>query len=222
MAKRKDPLVEALAQGRSYTFQVPQGGDLASMRAALTHGQTLTLSPVADVRQVQPGDIVLVRWRGGNTILHLVQEVQGERFLIANSVGKINGWVDGNDVLGKVTRIVDPPPRPSLPDMLDRLRAAYGRLVARAGAGEDDARRLLAVVDDLHWYAARLGAGRWDVLPRQNRWSFESHVWHLLMEAEEASDADAARAVSYYADHGKQHLGEVAEMLILIGGGSER
>jgi hypothetical protein len=116
MAKRKDALVEALESGRSHTIQVPQGGDLASMRAVLKHGQRLTLSPVADFREVQVGDIVLVKWRGGNHILHLVEEIQGDQFLIANSVGKINGWVHGGDILGRVTQAIDPPPRPSVPD----------------------------------------------------------------------------------------------------------
>jgi hypothetical protein len=54
---------------------------------------------------------------------HLVQEIQGDQFLIANSLGKINGWISGSDILGRVTQIVDPEPRPSIPAMLTLLEA---------------------------------------------------------------------------------------------------
>ena len=100
--------------------------------------------------------------------------------------------------------------------MLDRLQTAYAKLAEREGIDVDEARRLVAVVDDLRWYADRLGAERCDALPRQNRWSFGSHVWYLLTEAEEAAQADVPRPVRYYMDHGRQHVGEVAEILMLF------
>jgi hypothetical protein len=61
MAKREDPLLEALQRGLSYTWTIPEGGDLASMRKAVKHGQTLTMSPLSDPPEVLVGDIVLVR-----------------------------------------------------------------------------------------------------------------------------------------------------------------
>jgi hypothetical protein len=61
MAKHKNHLLEALTAGRSYTWTEPDGGDLASMRAAVKHGQTLTMSPIGDLREIQVGDIVFVK-----------------------------------------------------------------------------------------------------------------------------------------------------------------
>jgi len=70
MSKHKDPLLEALKEGKSYTWIVPDGGDLASMREAIKHGQTLTMSPIGHPGEIQVGDLVLVKWHQGN-IFHL-------------------------------------------------------------------------------------------------------------------------------------------------------
>ena len=129
MTKARDAIVETLLAGQPGEIYVPEDGDLASMRGILKHRQVLTLAPVTDFRAVQANDIVLVKWRGGNTILHVVQEVQGEQFLIANSLGKINGWVHGSDILGRVTKILEPEPLPGIPEMLEQLRAAFQKLV---------------------------------------------------------------------------------------------
>src|SRR5512147_181698 len=109
MAKRKNQMLEALQAGRSYTWTEPDGGDLASMQAAVKHGQTLTMSPIGDPREIQVGDIVFVKWHEGY-ITHLVQEIQGDQFLIVNSVGKVNGWVKGSEILGRVTHRDEPEP----------------------------------------------------------------------------------------------------------------
>jgi hypothetical protein len=218
MTRRKGPLIEALVQGLDYTYQVPQGGDLSSMRAALKHGQVITLSPVSDFHQVQAGDIVLVKWRGGSYILHLVQEVQGDQFLIVNSLGNVNGWVHGSAILGRVTRIVDPEPHSNVPEMLDQLRAAYRRLAERTPPPGDEAGRLDSIVDDLRWYAGRIGPERWARLPAQNKWSFESHMWHLVEEARQGAASAQPRPLRYYIDHGKKHVGFVAENMALLEG----
>ncbi len=42
MSEHKDPLLVALKEGKSYTWTAPDGGDFASMRKAIKHGQTLT------------------------------------------------------------------------------------------------------------------------------------------------------------------------------------
>ena len=172
MPKRKDPLLEALKEGRSYTWTVPDGGDFASMRAAIKHGQTLTMSPVVNPSETQVGDFVLVKWHKGY-IFHIVGEIKGDQFLIVNSLGKINGWVGGSDILGRVTQIVDPEPRPSIPEMLEQLEMAYRRLIEHEQPAEDEARWLLSVIDDMRWYADRIGLERWDKMPRSNKWSFE-------------------------------------------------
>lgn len=69
--RRKDPLLEALEDGRSHTWTVPEGGNLASMRKAIKHGQTLTMSPVSGSTEGQVGDLVLVKWHQGD-IFHVV------------------------------------------------------------------------------------------------------------------------------------------------------
>ena len=128
MSKQKDPLLEALQEGKSYTWTVPDGGNLASMRAAIKHGQTLTMSPIINPGEIQVGNLVLVKWHQGE-IFHLVGEIQGDRYLIVNSLGKVNGWVSSKDILGRITNIVEPEPRPSVPIMLEQLNTAYYNLV---------------------------------------------------------------------------------------------
>jgi hypothetical protein len=215
MAKSKNHMLEALQAGRSYTWTEPDGGDLASMRAAVKHGETLTMSPVSDPREVQVGDIVFVRWHEGY-ITHLVQEIQGDQFLIVNSVGKINGWVKGSKILGRVTQRVEPEPPPGLPVMLDQLEAAYHALAARLQSIGDEHNRLLSTVDDLRWYADRIGSERWSVLPQLNKWSFDQHVWHLTKEAKRAAASDSLRSIDFYLNHGKEHVGMVAEVFALF------
>src|SRR4051794_20551151 len=93
-----DP-VEALRNGEQIIVR-PRGG---SMRGRVEDGQPVTLAPV-DPLEVRADDIVLVRWKG-NVLLHLVKEVDGERLLIGNNVGKINGWTLRTDVLGRVIAV---------------------------------------------------------------------------------------------------------------------
>jgi hypothetical protein len=215
MSKHKDPRLEALLAGRSYTWTVSDGGDLASMRAAIKHGQTLTLSPVTNPREVQVGDIVFIKWHQGY-MMHLVQEIRDDRFLIVNSVGKVNGWVTGTDILGRVTRIVDAPPRPSVPAMLDQLEAAYHRLIERTHAGKDYEQRLLSVVDDLRWYAGRLGVERCYKQPRSNKWSFEQNLWYFTKQAQSEPPSTATSPLCYYIDRGKECVGLAAEIVALF------
>ncbi len=215
MTKRKNHLLDALKEGRSYTWTEPDGGDLASMRAAVKHGQTLTMSPVVDVHEVQVRDIVLVKWHNGH-IIHLVQEIQGDQFLIVNSVGKVNGWVQGSDILGRVTQIIEPEPAPVVPLMLDQLESAYRTLAARTQSVENESSRLRSIVEDLRWYTDRVGSERWSSLPRLNKWSFDQHVWHLTKEAKRATASDSLRSICYYINHGKEHVGLVAEVFALL------
>jgi len=88
--------VEALRQRKPVSVR-PRGG---SMRGRIEDGQLVTLAPV-DPLEVRAGDVVLVRWKG-NVLLHLVKEADGDRLLIGNNVGKINGWVARTDVLGRL------------------------------------------------------------------------------------------------------------------------
>ncbi len=211
----KDPLLEALKEGKSYTWTAPEGGNFASMRKAIKFGQTLTMSPVEDVREVRVGDIVLVNWHKGH-LFHMVGEIKGDQYLIVNSLGKENGWVSGKDILGRVTKVVDPEPRPSVPIMLDRLEAAYTLLLKRERPAGDDAQRLLGIVEDLCWYADRIGAARWYEMPRSNIWSFEQILWRLVKQAEEAIAPVPENRIRYFIDCGKECVGQASEIFALF------
>jgi hypothetical protein len=215
MSKHKDPRLEALLAGRSYTWTVSEGGDLASMRAAISHGQTLTLSPVTDPREVQVGDIVFIKWHKGH-MMHLVQEIQDDRFLIVNSVGKVNGWIPGSDILGRVTQVIDPAPRPTVPLMLDQLETAYRNLIEQTQVTQADQRRLLSIVDDLRWYADRLSVDRWDIQPRSNKWSFAQNLWYFSRQANDASAFTWPDPLCYLIDRGKECVGLAAEIIALF------
>jgi hypothetical protein len=217
MAKRKspDPLIEALENGQTYTITMADGGDLASMRAVLKHGQTLTFAPVQDYGRVQVDDIVIVKWRGGGYIMHLVGERQGDRFLIINSLGKENGWTHGRDILGRVTEIIDPEPQPPVPQMLAELEEAYTAVITEVNLTSDDAARLLSVAADMRWYADIIGAEQWDELPQLNQWSFSQHLWHVMKEAKRAADLPTATFAYRLIHHGKEHVGFIASSLEL-------
>ncbi len=216
MSKQKDPLQQALADGRSFTWTISDGGDLASMRAAVKHGQTLTMSPIVNPGEIQVGDMVLVRWHGG-TIFHLVDEKKDGEFLIVNSVGKVNGWVPADDVLGHVTHVVDPPPRPSVLDLLDQLETLYRRLIEQVLLDGPDADRLLAVVADLRWYSRRIDEANWDKMPRSNVWSFHQNLWRLARRIQEAEVKASPEVVRQSTDLGKVCVGAAAEIVEVNG-----
>ena len=210
---RKDPLLEALKEGQSYTWTVPEGGNLASMRKAIKHGQTLTMAPVTDSSEIQVGDLVLVKWHQSD-IFHIVGEIQGDQFLIINSLGKVNGWVGSKEILGKVTKIIDPEPRPDVPILLEQLEHAYRMLIQREQPGDEDADRLLSIVDDLRWYAGRIGTDRWDVMPRSNIWSYHQNLWRLSRQARNA--VEQSTKIPEWTDLGKRCVGLASEIISLF------
>jgi hypothetical protein len=214
MSKHKDPLIVALQEGKSYTWTIPEGGDLASMRAALKHGQTLTMSPVGDPGEIKVGDFVLVKWHQGD-IFHIVGEIQAERYLIVNSLGKVNGWVGAKEILGRITRIVEPEPCPGVPGMLEQLEVVYHDLIGREHASVEDAQRLIGIVADLRWYADRIGMERWDRMPRSNKWSFEQNLWRLARQANNPFTPIPNR-IHYLIDRGKECVGLAGEIFALF------
>lgn len=94
-------IIQEFAAGRPVKMVIE--GDGASMRGVVRHGDVLTFSPITDFQQITPGDIVFVRWRGGNYIAHLVKEIKEQQCLIVNGRGKINGWVNSDQILARVT-----------------------------------------------------------------------------------------------------------------------
>lgn len=83
------------------TCQVrPYGG---SMRGRIESGQLVTIRKVGG-QEVQIDDAVFVRWKN-NYLLHLVKDKDKGRILIGNNLGKINGWIGDEDVIGKVIKV---------------------------------------------------------------------------------------------------------------------
>jgi len=215
MSKRKnDPLLEALKEGNSYTWTVPDGGNLASMREAIKHGQKLTMSPVVNPSEIQVGDLVLVKWHQSD-IFHVIGDIQGEQFLIVNSLGKVNGWVSAKEILGRITKIIEPEPRPSVEIMLEQLEMAYQRLITLEHATDREAQQLSAIVNDLRWYADRIGKERLNMMPRSNKWSFEQYLWRLTKHAKKGI-APVSNRVLYFIDRGKECVGSMSELFALF------
>jgi hypothetical protein len=91
--------IEALRAGKEVIVR-PRG---RSMRGKIEDGQAVSVAPI-DPRDVQVDDVVLVRWRG-NFLLHLVKQIDGDKVLIGNNVGRVNGWAMRDDVLGRVIAV---------------------------------------------------------------------------------------------------------------------
>jgi hypothetical protein len=211
---KKDPLLEALKEGKSYTWTVPDGGNLASMRKALKHGQTLTMSPITDPGEIRVGDLVLVKWHQSD-IFHVVGDIQDGRFLIVNSMGGVNGWVEAKEILGRITKIVEPEPRPTVEGMLDQLEAAYRALLELEKPADQAAGQLFAIVNDLRWYAGRIGKEHLDVMPRSNKWSFAQNLWWLIKKTRQET-APVPDRVLYLIDCGKKCVGMASEISALF------
>ena len=70
------------------------------------------------------------------------------------------------------------------------------------------------MVDDLSWYASRLGPERSDKMPRGNKWSFEQNLWKLLREAKQWEVK--ANSIDGAVDSGKECVGAAAEIMLLF------
>jgi phage repressor protein C with HTH and peptisase S24 domain len=87
-------LIEALKEGRTVQCR-PRGG---SMKGKIESGELVMIAPVAGA--IAKGDIVLCRV-GGREYLHLVKAIQGDRYLIGNNRGGINGWIGRDCIFGR-------------------------------------------------------------------------------------------------------------------------
>jgi hypothetical protein len=90
--------ITKLREGATVQFR-PRGH---SMRGKIESGQLVTVEPVPE--RLEVGDIVLCKVRGAE-YLHLIKAVQGERYLIGNNRGKVNGWVSRSAIFGKCVRV---------------------------------------------------------------------------------------------------------------------
>lgn len=87
---------------KGQTVRLQPIGD--SMEGRINNGDWVTLSP-CDVNAINAGDIVLARIslrRTSLLVLHLVLEKCDRRLLIGNNHGRVDGWIDAEDVYGKV------------------------------------------------------------------------------------------------------------------------
>jgi hypothetical protein len=106
--------------------------------------------------------------------------------------------------------------RPDVGSMLSHLEAAYQSLADHYHAPIQERERLAGVLADLQWYAQRLGAARWEQAPRPGRWSFAENVWHITSQALQQAPHPEASSVVYFIDHGKEHVGQAAEIFALF------
>lgn len=92
------PYLDNLAQGESVTMW-PKGH---SMSPLIRSGQAVTIAPIMDAA-IGTGDVVLCRIRGRH-YLHLVKAIQGDRYLIGNNHGGLNGWINRQAIYGRWCR----------------------------------------------------------------------------------------------------------------------
>lgn len=88
-----------LREGETVQFR-PRG---SSMAGRVESGQLCTVEPV-DPADVRKGDVVLCRVNGRD-YLHLVKAVKGKQFQIGNNKGRINGWITGRSIWGRLARV---------------------------------------------------------------------------------------------------------------------
>lgn len=106
--------------------------------------------------------------------------------------------------------------RPSVPELLAQLEQAYRQIMLGQSSASADAQRLLAVLADFGWYAERLGSARWERPPRPGRWSFADNLWHIAEQAIAAARQGDDTPLRYFVDHGKEHVGQSAEILAIM------
>ena len=73
------------------------------MRGRIESGQPVALES-AGITDLRCGDAVFIRWKS-HYLVHLVLRVEASRALIGNNLGKVNGWVAADDILGRVTAV---------------------------------------------------------------------------------------------------------------------
>src|SRR5438046_654681 len=90
--------IAKLRAGQTVQFR-PRGH---SMRGRIEAGQLVTVAPAPEKLKV--GDVVLCKVRGAE-YLHLIKAVRGDRYLIGNNRGKINGWTPRSAIFGVCVRV---------------------------------------------------------------------------------------------------------------------
>lgn len=91
--------IDTLKNGETVSFR-PRGG---SMKGKVESGQRCIVEPATE-KDLKKGDIVLCKVNGSE-YLHLIKAIQGNRFLIGNNIGRINGWISFNSIFGKLIKV---------------------------------------------------------------------------------------------------------------------
>jgi hypothetical protein len=99
--------------------------------------------------------------------------------------------------------------------MLEQLETVYRDRLQLEQTTDDEAKRLLSIIDDLRWYASRIDIGRWNEMPRPNKWSFEQNLWRLTKQAKSAN-SQGSIPVCYLIDCGKKCVGQASEIIALF------
>ena len=73
------------------------------MSPKIESGQLCIVAPV-DPADVEVGDIVLCKVKGSQ-YLHLVKAIRDDQFQIGNNRGRINGWISGNAIFGRLISV---------------------------------------------------------------------------------------------------------------------
>src|SRR5271157_5161135 len=94
-----DNYVRKLLAGETVQFR-PRGNSMAPL---IDSGDLVTLV-MATKGTVKVGDIVLCKVKGAQ-YLHLVKAIDEERYQIGNNRGGINGWAQGSNIYGRVTKV---------------------------------------------------------------------------------------------------------------------
>lgn len=93
------PHIATLQQGHDAVF-IARGG---SMAGKVADQSVVRVTPLGD-HQLETGDIVLCTVMGCQ-YLHLVKAVDGDRVLIGNNKGKVNGWTPRRKVHGLLVAV---------------------------------------------------------------------------------------------------------------------
>ena len=93
----------ALQKGLSVQVR-PRGH---SMTGRVSDGDLVTLTPCR-AEELAAGDIVLVRIQGkrfSHVVLHGILAVEGTKFLIGSHQGRVDGWVNHDEIYGIATKV---------------------------------------------------------------------------------------------------------------------
>jgi len=94
--------IEQLKDGETVSFR-PHG---KSMTGKIESGQLCEVAPVFAETILNVGDIVLCKVNG-KEYLHIIKDIKGLNYKIGNNKGRINGWIDGAYIYGKLISVKD-------------------------------------------------------------------------------------------------------------------